>query len=180
MVRVEGIVPRYRGGSYSLDELIKNTDLEVGLVVVIAPSTSTVLNSREMIVEDRIPNEYFDGSVKQKLDSAPWLVAGWLTSSLQKEISTDCKEVTKASVFCPTVGANVLVCSPERGPLQQQVLGKASKRADSVAQSLEPAGGGPARQLRRSSQQSVLERVKYKRKKIAYHDLRLNECIYRP
>ncbi|MED6149035.1 hypothetical protein PIB30_058676 [Stylosanthes scabra] len=87
------------------------------------------------IVEDRIPNGYFDGSVKQKLDSA-----------LQKEISADCKEVTKAS------GANVLVCSPERGPLQQQVLGKASKRADSDAQSLEPAGGGPARPLRRSSQ----------------------------
>ncbi|MED6195026.1 hypothetical protein PIB30_034264 [Stylosanthes scabra] len=83
-------------------------------------------------------------------------------------------------VFCPTVGANVLVCSPERGPLQQQVLGKALKRADSGAQSLEPARGGPARPLRRSSQQNVLERVKYKMKKISYPDLRLNECIYRP
>ncbi|MED6145416.1 hypothetical protein PIB30_025053 [Stylosanthes scabra] len=41
------------------------------------------------IVGDRIPNGYFDGSVKQKLDSASWLVAGWLTSSLQKEISVD-------------------------------------------------------------------------------------------
>ncbi|MED6184557.1 hypothetical protein PIB30_048512 [Stylosanthes scabra] len=49
------------------------------------------------IIDDRIPNGYFDGSVKQKLDSATWLVAGWLTSSLQKEISADCKEVTKAS-----------------------------------------------------------------------------------
>ncbi|MED6107636.1 hypothetical protein PIB30_015810 [Stylosanthes scabra] len=49
------------------------------------------------IVEDRIPNGYFDGSLKQKLDSASWLVAGSLTSSLQKEISADCKEVTKAS-----------------------------------------------------------------------------------
>ncbi|MED6163715.1 hypothetical protein PIB30_082708, partial [Stylosanthes scabra] len=125
------------------------------------------------IVEDRIPNGYFADSVKQKLDSTPWLVARWLTSSLQKEIRADCKEVTKASVFCPTVGANVLVCSPERGPLQQQVLGKASKRADSDAQSLEPTGGGPARPLRRLSQQSVLERIKYKRKKIAYHDFRL-------
>ncbi|MED6149626.1 hypothetical protein PIB30_064319 [Stylosanthes scabra] len=47
------------------------------------------------------------------------------------------------------------------------------KETDSGAQSLELAGGGPARPLRRSSQQSVLERVKYKRKKIAYHDLRL-------
>ncbi|MED6220291.1 hypothetical protein PIB30_043486 [Stylosanthes scabra] len=44
-------------------------------------------------------------------------------------------------VFCPTVGANVMVCSPERGPLQQQVLDKASKRADSGAQSLEPVAG---------------------------------------
>ncbi|MED6137010.1 hypothetical protein PIB30_061012 [Stylosanthes scabra] len=118
------------------DELIKNTDLEAGLVVVIALSTSTVLNSREMIVEDRISNGYFDGSVKQKLDSAPWLVAGWLTFSVQKEISADCKE--------------------ERGPLQRQVLGKASKRADSGAQSLKPTGGGPAKLLRRSSQQSAL------------------------
>ncbi|MED6134915.1 hypothetical protein PIB30_041399 [Stylosanthes scabra] len=37
--------------------------------------------------------------------------------------------------------AYVLCWSPERGPLQQQVLGSASKRADSGAQSLEPAGG---------------------------------------
>ncbi|MED6140906.1 hypothetical protein PIB30_098047, partial [Stylosanthes scabra] len=50
---------------------------------------------------------------------------------------------------------------------------RVSKRANSGAQSLEPAGGGPARPLRRSSQQSILERVKYKRKKIAYPDLRL-------
>ncbi|MED6109679.1 hypothetical protein PIB30_035947 [Stylosanthes scabra] len=71
-------------------------------------------------------------------------------------------------VFCPTVGANVLVCLP--GPLQQQVFGKASKRADFDAQSLEPTGGGPARPLRRSSQQNVLKKIKYKRKKIAYHD----------
>ncbi|MED6155867.1 hypothetical protein PIB30_009340 [Stylosanthes scabra] len=49
------------------------------------------------IVDDRILNGYFDGSMKQKLDSASWLVAGLLTSSLQKEISADCKEVTKAS-----------------------------------------------------------------------------------
>ncbi|MED6151853.1 hypothetical protein PIB30_086309, partial [Stylosanthes scabra] len=140
------------------------------------------------IVEDRIPNGYFNGSVKQKLDSAPWLVAGWLTSSLQKEISADCKEVTKASekkskgkkqdrnvgmlVFGPTVGTNVLICSPKRGPFQQQVLEKVSKSADFGAQSLESAGVRPARPLRRSSQQSVLERIKYKRKKIAYHDLR--------
>ncbi|MED6116515.1 hypothetical protein PIB30_101007, partial [Stylosanthes scabra] len=47
------------------------------------------------------------------------------------------------------------------------------KRADSDAQSLEPTKGKPARLLRRSSQQSVLERIKCKRKKIAYHDLRL-------
>ncbi|MED6108482.1 hypothetical protein PIB30_024358, partial [Stylosanthes scabra] len=49
------------------------------------------------IVENRIPTGYFDGSVKQKLDSASWLVAWWLTSSLQKEIIADWKEVTKAS-----------------------------------------------------------------------------------
>ncbi|MED6225494.1 hypothetical protein PIB30_094293, partial [Stylosanthes scabra] len=43
---------------------------------------------------------------------------------------------------------------------------RASKRADSGAQSLEPAGDGPTRPLRRSS-------FKYKRKKIAYPNLRL-------
>ncbi|MED6193901.1 hypothetical protein PIB30_023566 [Stylosanthes scabra] len=59
------------------------------------PPSSSLISSKK--VEDRIPDGYFDGLVKQKLNSASWLVAGWLTSSLQKEINADCKEVTKAS-----------------------------------------------------------------------------------
>ncbi|MED6148827.1 hypothetical protein PIB30_056704 [Stylosanthes scabra] len=85
------------------------------------------------IVEDRISDGYFDGSVKQKLDSASWLVAGWLTSSLQKEISVDYKEVTKASV-----GANILGWSLGKEVLLGCIL--ASKRADSTSKRLTKLG----------------------------------------
>ncbi|MED6114701.1 hypothetical protein PIB30_082958, partial [Stylosanthes scabra] len=56
------------------------------------------------------------------------------------------------------------------------------KRADLGDQSLERRGGGPARQLQRSSQYGPQEGeiVKYEEEDESIPDLRLNECIYRP